>query len=379
LGPLRYVQSTVKAAAFVVALVTTHPLLADVIPGLWGVWHGKHTDHDIYLCIQADPEIAPYDDFAAIYSTADNQIELLDHDQFASGPWWSRNDKSLKATLTILTGASVKLDRNALDPWSGIKLEPIPFTKVDGINLPCGSPEFNQARAVMPPLQVTSLMLDGVPYDVITLVDPAGNGVVSTFQLSSDADGTDAINSWLRTFIPKTAKDAPYYSCTIEALSVGGGSVWKQRLFPEMISDNFVVVGDASEVYCGGPYPDTSIEWHVFDRRSGANIDTHNWFHPDAFNLLGPNAGVGPEIGDPEIEIGFRDLITSEFLAAHPDESCRDFLDEVNDWNVRPSKTGLIFQPEVAHISQACAVDLAIDFQDLTPFLTKSFPKINAD
>lgn len=133
-------------------------------------------------------------------------------------------------------------------------------------------------------------MLDGVPYDVITLVDPAGNGEVSTFQLPCGTHGTDAINTWLRALIPKTAKDAPYYSCTIDALSVGGGSIWKQRLFPEMISDNFVVVGDASEVYCGGPYPDTFTEWHVFDRQSGANVDTHNWIYLDAFNLLGPDA-----------------------------------------------------------------------------------------
>lgn len=72
MGPLRYGQSTVKAAAFVIALVTTHPLLAEIIPGLWGVWHGRYTDHDIYLCIQSDPEIGPDDDFAAIYSTENN-------------------------------------------------------------------------------------------------------------------------------------------------------------------------------------------------------------------------------------------------------------------------------------------------------------------
>jgi hypothetical protein len=365
----------IGAAAFGLLVATTIPLQSEPAPGLWGVWHGKTDNAEIYLCVQADPGISPDDNFAAIYTTADDQIELLDRDKNVQTIWSARNDDKVTATLSILSGGSIRLDRNAADLWSGIALASIPFAKEDGATRPCESPEFNQARAVMPPLKVTSRTLDGTAYDVLTLVDPAGDGAVATFQLPPGSDGTDNINTWLRAVLPKKAEEAPYYTCTVEALGGGRDSFWDQKILPEMISDRFIVVGDTADVYCGGPYPDTSTEWHVFDSRTGANVDTRNWIHPDAFNLLGPDAGAGPEIGDTEIETGFRDLLTQAYAATNPDESCSNFLNEVSVWNVRPSKTGLMLTPEVAHISQGCAEGLQVDYNAMEPYLTEIFPK----
>ena len=107
--------------------------------------------------------------------------------------------------ISVLSGGSIMLDRTAADLWSGSKLAPLPFTKSGKIITPYSSPECNLPRAVMPSIQVTARKLVGVPYDVITLVDPAGHGEVSTFQFQYDQQGTERINKWLKAFLPTTA------------------------------------------------------------------------------------------------------------------------------------------------------------------------------
>ncbi len=183
------------------------------------------------------------------------------------------------------------------------------------------------------------------------------------------------INSWLSKVLPQTAEEAPYYTCTIEALAFGAGSFWEQRFRPELISDGFVVVEETTDVFCGGPYPAQFTQWYLFASQTGEEIDTSIWLHPDAFNLLGPNAGAGPEIDDPVIEVGFRDLLAKVFLATGPDESCLDLLDCVEVWNIRPSRTGFIMSSEVAHAAQFCATDLTIEYRDMQPYLGEGFPR----
>jgi hypothetical protein len=113
---------SIGAAAFGLLVATTVPLRSEPAPGLWGVWHGKTDDAEIYLCVQADPGISPDDNFAAIYTTADDQIELLDRDKDVQTIWSARKDDKVTATLSIFSGGSIKLDRNSADLWSGIEL-----------------------------------------------------------------------------------------------------------------------------------------------------------------------------------------------------------------------------------------------------------------
>lgn len=63
------------------------------------------------------------------------------------------------------------------------------------------------------------------------------------------------------------------------------------------------------------------------------------------------------------------------FLATSPDQSCLDLLDDVEAWNIRPTKTGFILNPEVAHAVQFCAKDLIISYRDMEPYLGGGFPK----
>jgi hypothetical protein len=350
-------------------LFFTAPVFAETTRSLWGVWKGTTVDADIMLCVQADPNRSRYDAFAAIYTTADNRIELLDRRGDAALTWSARGDKNLKASLYIFDDGSIRMDRNSGDVWSGVTLAPISFSQEDEKALPCESAAFNQPRAILPPHEITHQALDGVSFQTLTQIDPAGHGEVSTFQLQPGQKGHNVINRWLRRTLNEKATEATYYTCTIEALGAGAGSRWEHRLRPEMISDHFVVVTEVTNIFCGGPYPIETTQWYVLDRKTGEEIDTSTWLHSDAFNLLGPSAGDGPEIGNPDIEIGFKDLLTKEFLATDPNENCLGLLDYVEVWKLRPSKNGLLLNPEVSHFSNGCAMDLMLDFRDVNRYL----------
>lgn len=350
-------------------VVVVHPAWADTTTNLWGVWKGTTRDAEVLLCVQADPDRSRYDDFAAIYTTADYQIELLDRSDETGQTWGARRDETVKAFLSVLADGSVWLERDPEDAWSGVPLAPIPFSSGEDQTRPCESAAFNRPRAVLPTIERAADTVDGTRYEILTLVDPAGHGEVSTFQLPPGPAGFVVINDWLSQAIPETAEEAPYFTCTVEALANGAGSFWEQRFRPEMISDRFLVVAETADVFCGGPYPAQSTEWYVFDSQTGAEIDASTWLHPDAFNLLGPNAGAGPEIGDPDIEIGFRDLLTQAFLATDPHEDCLDLLDYVEVWNIRPTPTGFTLSPEVSAVSQGCAVDLLLDFREAARYI----------
>jgi hypothetical protein len=358
----------------VALLFGVQPLRSEPLQPLWGVWKGVTGDADVLLCVQADPDRSRYDAFAAIYTTADYRIELLNRGDETGRTWNARRDETLTASLFVQADGSVRLERGQGDVWSDVPLAPIPFSTGDDPARPCESAAFNRPRAVLPTVERTVGILDGSRYEILTLVDPAGDGEVSTFRLPSGPEGYRVINAWLSQALPETAEDAPYYTCTVEALAFGAGSFWEQRLRPEMISDRFVVVAETMDVFCGGPYPAWFTNWYVFDSQTGAEIDTSTWLHPDAFNLIGPNAGAGPEIGDPEIETGFRDLLTQAFLETDPDESCLELLDYVEVWHIRPSRTGFIMSPNVAHAAQFCAKDLTISFRDIEPYLGDGFP-----
>ena len=373
-SPLPWMKLLILGGAIAAFPLSAQPLRSETVQSLWSVWRGTTGDAEVLLCVQADPDRSRYDAFAAIYTTADYRIELLDRSDETGKTWSARRDETLTASLFVQADGSVRLERGQGDVWSGVPLAPIPFSVGDDRARPCESAAFNRPRAVLPTVERTADSLDGVPYEILTLVDPAGHGEVSTFQLPPGPEGHDVINTWLSRAIPETAEEAPYYTCTVEALADGAGSFWEQRFRPEMISNRFVVVVERTDVFCGGPYPAQSTEWYVFDTNSGEELDTRSWLHLDAFNLLGPNAGARPEIGDPDVEIGFRDLLTQVFLATDPHEDCLDLLDYVEVWNIRPSRVGFILSPEVAHGAQFCAKDLTIEYRDMEPYLGEGFP-----
>jgi hypothetical protein len=338
---------------------------AQEMDAVWGVWGGRVSDVEIRFCAHSEPGQPFNDDCAAIYTTQDYEIELLDRK--SSTTWSPRLAREEVVSLAVLEDGSVRLERSPADLWSGVPLAPIDET---ADIRPCVSDAFNAPRTFLPDPVITSAEMDGVTYEEISIIDPSGNGEVTTFRLPGSGAGLAAINAWLAEALPQTAEDAPYYTCTLDALQVGAGSFWEHRIQPEWITDRVIVVEDVEDLFCGGAHPSYSVDWYVFDVETGEEIDTSAWIREDAFYDLGPYAGQGPEIGDPEVAQGFRDLMVEAFAATNPSQSCRNLLDIVETWDVRPSRGGLVLTPsDDLGPARACAVGLHFSIEVITPYL----------
>ncbi|MCL1629497.1 hypothetical protein M3N55_12220 [Roseibaca sp. V10] len=333
---------------------------------VWGVWGGRVGDVEIRMCAQSEPGQPFNDDCVAIYTTQDYNIELLDRE--SSTTWSPRLAREQIVSLAVLEDGSVRLERSPADLWSGVPLAPI-----DGPadTRPCVSDAFNAPRIFLPDPVTRPAEMDGVPYEVVSIIDPSGHGEVTTFRLPGTGAGIAAINARLTEALPQAAEEAPYYACTLDALQVGAGSFWEHQIQPEWITDRFIVVEDVEDVFCGGARPSYAVDWRVFDVETGDEIDTSAWIREDAFYDLGPYAGQGPEIGDSEVARGFRELMVEAFAATNPSQSCQDLLDLVETWDVRPSREGLVLTPsDDLGPARGCAIGLSLSVEAITPYLT---------
>lgn len=340
------------------------PVQAQELDSVWGVWGGRIGDIEIRMCAQSDPARRFNDDFAAIYTTQDYQIELLDRG--AGDIWQPRLSPENTVSVTHLADGSLTLERSTTDLWSGVTLTPM---EMAGGTRPCVTQAFNGPRTFLPDPVLTAAEMDGVSYEVVRIIDPSGHGEVTTFQLFGTDPGAVALNAWLSDILPTTAEEAPYYSCTLDALQVGAGSFWEHRRVPDLITDQIFVIEDTQDAFCGGARPSSSTEWTVFDRETGQEIDTSRWIREDAFYDLGPYAGQGPEIGDPEVARGFRELMVEAFAATEPDPSCVGLLDEVEVWAVRPGRDGLILSPSDMGYFGGCGVELTLRDESISRYL----------
>lgn len=339
---------------------------AEAAKDLWGVWQGRNGNEAIYLCIESDPSHSPNDNFAAIYSTKDYEIELLNRSADEPAKWLPQQNPEFIATLRTLKDGSVQLDRGQSDIWSGVVL-----SQLDHLDGPCESMTFNLPRAIMPPpLMSTPESVDGEFYDVLRLEDPNLHAEVTTFHLAADTPGRAAINAWLWDALPKDVASSEYFDCAKSSVASGYG-YWSQRLWPEFLSYYFVVVGERMKYYCYWAYPNDYTQWHVFDAVTGAEVDTSGWIRPDAYGLLGPHANDGPEIDWPrtDIEIKFHNLITQAYSETGPHGDCPYLPETVAVWKIRPTRSGLAFSPEVGPMTRGCAVDLVISYDDLKGYI----------
>lgn len=338
---------------------------AEAAEDLWGVWQGHNGNEAIYLCIESDLSRSPYDNFAAIYSTRDYKIELLDRSEDEPAKWLPKQNPEAIATLKTLEDGSVQLDRGQSDIWSGVVL-----SQIDHLDGPCDSMTFNLPRAIMPPLVSTPESVDGEFYDVLRLEDPNFSAEVTTFHLAADTPGRAAINAWLWDALPKDVASAEYFDCAKLSVASGYG-YWSQRLWPEFLSYYFVVVGEHMEYYCGGAHPNDYTQWHVFDAITGAEVDTSGWIRPDAFGLLGTHANDGPEIDWPrtDIEIKFRDLVIQAYSKTGPHGDCPYLPETVEVWKIRPTRSGLAFSPDAESAVSGCMKDMVISYDDLKDYI----------
>jgi hypothetical protein len=177
--------------------------------------------------------------------------------------------------------------------------------------------------------------------------EPSRNLDVERLQLRLPGPAGARINAALDAEYRRSLAQA--YSCVMR----NDKGDFSAGLGVEFASARWLVVTSAVDLFCGGPHPDESREYLVFDRGSGRRIDTAGWLR------RGKDGGLPPALWP---------LLARK---AAPVDECKDVWNEPQgDLQVFPSAKGVRIEVEFAHVVQACDDGLDLSFAQAAPFLS---------
>lgn len=249
-----------------------------------------------------------------------------------------------------------------------IRLVRVPF-KPDADETPCSSIPFHQPRLSGIRLRSTPAVKDGL---AITqhIVDYRGHfeSTRETFTLAGQSPAIARINARLRKPLGQGVLD--WIDCERSALASSPfGGADNMSIEPRLNTARWLVVNEHWDGYCGGAHPDNSNQPLLFDRRDGRDVNLLDWFRTTAVNRERL-----------EGEADTYDTLTPGMIAAimgpakpsgdsHDDE-CDEVIRNESGWNAELTRKGMIFTPQLPHVSTACADGIVMPFAAVRPWLT---------
>lgn len=205
---------------------------------------------------------------------------------------------------------------------------------------------------------------DGVPYTRLIL-DHRGHFAedvsVESFVLNDNSPATRAINAELSKQL--SGVDG-WFECIRMAWHLGSDGYTGQTIAPHMISKRWLVVVDENGWFCGGAHPDDASTAHLFDRRTGKEVDVLQWFNAKAVKREKFE-------GDPQFVEMLQPAFRTMLLAGwKPDDDCGEAVRSADFWDAELTWTGFVFTPGLAHIEEACEEPFRASFAKLMPYLT---------
>ena len=190
-------------------------------------------------------------------------------------------------------------------------------------NLPLASKDASQAGVA-----VTLERVEGTDVTRLRLREPGMAGAAIARVL--DAQFRDAL--------------ASAWDCRVE----GGAGEYASTQAVEFADARWLVVRADGGGYCGGAHPDSWSVFYVFERQSGARLDTSAWLKDD-------NEGLWR-------------LLTER---AKPEGECLEAWETGAGFpELRPSKAGLRFDPAFPHVMQACGASVELSLDEARPYLS---------
>jgi hypothetical protein len=143
---------------------------------------------------------------------------------------------------------------------------------------------------------------------------------------------------------------------------------------PALISRSFMVSAESQGGYCGGAHPYHGIKWRNWDLRSGETINPWDWFAAAAVSQVKKDAYTDMNILPP-----LRKMLTKKWKATNPEPDCAFVGEETNYWDLRLTRKGISFYPQLAHVMTACGDDIDFSFAELNPLLGPAGKKAMAE
>jgi hypothetical protein len=353
------IVSMLAAAAATAALAAP----AAAAPAWEGVWQGTIGALPVRAClVQRD-----WGAFGAYYYVSHLKLIPLNGAKNGSPFREGAMEEDPKAARWTIAAAGA----GALSgQWAqGDRTLPIRLTRMEGVatdEFPCTSMTFHRPRLSGIGTVSQRATKDGISYTRLIL-DPRGrfgDVKVETFQLDGSSAPVRAINASLHA--PFAGDPPEWFDCLRSALEQNSleGDI-DDVTVPRLITARWLVATRQSDSYCGGAHPDEASEPLLFDLSTGRPVDLHDWLNAKAIKRerFGSGADEAKEL-TPE----FRSVLLARWKPA--DTECGDPVREADFWTIELTRTGLVFRPELAHVVQACADDVALPFARLRPYLS---------
>ena len=320
-----------------------------------GVWRGTIGTQAVSVCLQrgAAGESSYY------YARHRRAIALVALG--TDGAHWREGDADNASGVWLLHAARGDLLDGTWSAADGSRQLPIALTRVhvDGDDAAdCGgsaAAAYNAARvASVKPIESTGA--DGLR--TVSALD----GHVSVVELPPDAPHAVEFNAAMRSWLD--AQIAEYFGCGDGTPQTGGDADFRQQRDIEWRAGTWLVLRESYELYCGGAHPSGGVSYQTWDLASGTVVDPWEWIR-DSKARCDYSADCGRAAPDK-----LNAILLARASRNKDGDECADAVNENRAYGVRPSRTGLVFTTDFAHVIQACDEDIEVPFAELTPFLT---------
>jgi hypothetical protein len=359
--------------------------------GLDGVWQGTIGRIEIQLCLQDDGS-SLVDTTGAYYMLSDGKIVSLEPEDplaenFVPNSWtettFDGNDATLILRLEDADHLVGERKGKATDP---IALQRVPYVARDYDNPPltsCGSIAFSAPRIAQgATTQMIPASWHGHSYSRLVLAPGKLDFRLESFQIPGTSPALNVVNNKLAMGflgLDPNATISDVLRCSSDNLAWSGrDGTYTEIRWPEILTDSILVTGTSFDIYCGGPYPETSTMWEVFNLATGEELDPRTWLLGDKLETLlyGGPSNIDADLAVPG-EPSFYEVFLQHYnQTATEGDHCVDLLSTDDNWFIRPSRLGMVFTQELPHVVQACAVDVTIPYGQMWPFLSKAGKKM---
>lgn len=340
-----------KLAAFVLAVVVGLASGAGAAAeGPDGVFAGTVGKASVVACFSSDATATYY------YAKLGRDIGLVrrgdggwderrseaDEEDAAGGSAGGKKSAGSTGTWRLTAGPADRLTGTWTSP-DGRRSLPISMTRTARTTAgECPSDAYNGVRvarvARVPGKEQTTGGLRTRPFTAL------GNSVKG-FEIVGDAPESKGLQRAVEAL--HRALLGQYYECVGPAATENREAEFSGSLEVDAVTEHFVVVKQAVEYDCGGPYPDSDSNYRVFDRASGRKVDVAKW-------LTVPVASIARK----------------HWKSTEPE--CAGESASGNSILFWPTARGLTLEPQFPHAMAVCRTDVTVPYARLAGKLTEA-------
>jgi hypothetical protein len=361
----------------------------DAKPAWAGVWQGTVGTAKVRMCLQHSEygdELGAYYyerilKLIALQSPANIKIKsdsVIAQETLASAKTSATGEGSAPAqeevaVWTMRAGAG---GQTLAGTWRSRSKElPVSLTRVvathPAVNpdeTPCEGDAFNAPREVEGRIKSTIAKFESRNAEFRKLtVGFAGrhaDNSIQSFELLRNDAGAQAFNKTQRAAMVEDQGELAGCSRSMAGRGLDGD--YEAHTEPVALGQHWLVVQRAVNLFCGGAHPDSNLFYSTWNLDRGSAVDPWIWFSAKGATLTHPNE-TSPGATVITLSPALRDALLKGWT--RDDDDCKDAAGMAAWEQLYPSTKGMVFQPYLPHVIQACADPVTLPWDMIVPLL----------